>query len=70
VLVEGEDYYINENGFVVLTAKFLLKRGFCCGSGCTNCPYDYEAVPEPKRSSLLLQKKKRSYLDSDDAQQQ
>jgi hypothetical protein len=52
-LVEGEDYYLNENGLLVFTKKYLLDRGYCCGSGCKNCPYDYEAVPQPKRSYLL-----------------
>ncbi|GAC1398291.1 MAG: hypothetical protein NVSMB52_11830 [Chloroflexota bacterium] len=23
-----------------LTVWFLLDRGFCCGNGCTNCPYE------------------------------
>lgn len=36
--VEGVDYVI-ENGLFVLTRSFLLRRGFCCGSGCRNCPY-------------------------------
>ena len=58
-LSEGEDYYINDQGVFVLTAKYLLERGYCCGSGCTNCPYNYEAVPEPKRT-LLLEKKNSS----------
>ena len=22
-----------------LTAEYLLARGYCCGLGCTNCPY-------------------------------
>ena len=22
-----------------LSREFLLKRGFCCNNGCTNCPY-------------------------------
>jgi hypothetical protein len=55
-LNEGEDYYINDQGLFVLTAKYLLERGYCCGAGCTNCPYEYEAVPEPKRSQLLQKK--------------
>jgi uncharacterized protein DUF5522 len=38
--VEGEDYYI-ENGYYVFTSKFLLKRGFCCQSGCRHCPYGF-----------------------------
>ena len=35
---EGIDYYF-ENGLMVLTAHFLLKRGYCCGNKCRNCPY-------------------------------
>jgi len=34
-----EDYYINEQGFLVFTEKYHLKRGYCCGSGCKHCPY-------------------------------
>ena len=37
-LVEGLDYYL-ENGLLVFTARFLLKRGYCCESGCRHCPY-------------------------------
>ena len=52
-LVEGEDYYFNEDGYIVLTEKYHLNKGFCCGNGCKHCPYNYEAVSEPKRSNLL-----------------
>lgn len=38
-LKEGVDYYF-ENGLMVLTAHFLLKRGYCCGNGCRHCPYE------------------------------
>ena len=55
-LVEGEDYYLNEQGLLVLTEKYLLERGYCCGNGCQHCPYQYEAVPEPKRTHLLAQR--------------
>ena len=37
-LQEGLDYYI-ENGLFVFTGEFLLKRGYCCESGCRHCPY-------------------------------
>lgn len=37
-LQEGLDYYI-ENGLFVFTGTFLLRRGYCCESGCRNCPY-------------------------------
>jgi Family of unknown function (DUF5522) len=39
-LAEGEDYYL-ENGNWVFTAKYLLRRGYCCRSGCRHCPYGY-----------------------------
>lgn len=52
-LIEKEDYYINENGLLVFTEKYLLHRGTCCGNGCRHCPYDYKSVEEPKRSQLL-----------------
>lgn len=41
-LVEGEDYYV-ENGLYVFTASYLLRRGYCCGSGCRHCPYPKES---------------------------
>jgi hypothetical protein len=37
-LVEGEDYY-REGFAIVFTAKYHLKRGYCCGSSCRHCPY-------------------------------
>lgn len=53
-LAEGTDYYFNEKGLVVLTERHHLNRGYCCGLSCKHCPYLYEAVPEPKRTELLL----------------
>jgi hypothetical protein len=38
----GEDYYYNRDGFMVLTAAYLLKRGYCCQSGCLHCPYGFQ----------------------------
>ena len=51
-LVEGTDYYW-QKGLVVFTQQYHLNRGYCCGMGCRHCPYDYEAVPEPRRTELL-----------------
>jgi len=50
--IEGVDFYYNEQGLVVLTEKYHLDRGHCCGNGCRHCPYDYKNVPEPRRSAL------------------
>ncbi|MFZ9662055.1 MAG: DUF5522 domain-containing protein [Chitinophagaceae bacterium] len=55
-LKEGIDFYYNDNGQMVLTETYHLQQGFCCGNGCMHCPYEYENVPEPKKSSLLQQK--------------
>jgi hypothetical protein len=38
--VEGVDFYF-EDGLMVLTRHYLLKRGFCCKSGCRHCPYGF-----------------------------
>ena len=39
--LDPEDYYMNEEGFIVFTEKYHLKRGYCCKSGCRHCPYGY-----------------------------
>jgi hypothetical protein len=52
-LIEGEDFYYSEQGYVVLTATYHLQKGVCCGNGCRHCPYEYKNVCEPKRSELL-----------------
>jgi hypothetical protein len=38
---EDEDYYINKDGFHVLTEVYHLKRGYCCENGCFHCPWNY-----------------------------
>lgn len=37
-LQEGIDY-VMDNELMVFSAWFHLKRGYCCGNGCVNCPY-------------------------------
>jgi hypothetical protein len=36
---EQRDFYF-ENGLLVYTAAYHVKRGSCCGSGCRHCPYE------------------------------
>ncbi len=57
-LTEGIHYYINEDGYVVLTELYHLEKGYCCGNGCKHCPFNYENVPEPRRAGLLEELKK------------
>lgn len=48
--LESEDFYI-ENGLMVFTEAYHLKRGFCCGSKCRHCPYHHKNVSKEKKRS-------------------
>jgi hypothetical protein len=41
---EELDYYLNEQGFIVFTQAYHLKRGYCCGNGCLHCPYGIQNI--------------------------
>ncbi|HEY8387916.1 MAG TPA: DUF5522 domain-containing protein [Parasegetibacter sp.] len=58
-LEEGIDFYYNDEGYIVLTEKYHLDKGWCCGNGCLHCPYDFESVPEPVRTMLLEERMKK-----------
>lgn len=53
--LEPEDYYISEEGYIVFTEKYHLKRGYCCKSGCRHCPYGYD-----KKTDSFKKNKKHS----------
>jgi hypothetical protein len=36
--LRGEDFYY-EGPYLVFTAAYHLKRGYCCNSNCRHCPY-------------------------------
>lgn len=40
--LEDGDYYYSDEGYIVFTAQYLLKRGYCCTNGCKHCPYGYD----------------------------
>ena len=52
-LTEGRDYY-SEGAVIVFTARYLLRRGYCCESGCRHCPYQNVTASGP---SLIRQVK-------------
>jgi len=54
-LIEGIHFYYDNDHYMVFTEKYHLDKGFCCGNGCRHCPFNYDNVPEPKRSELLDQ---------------
>lgn len=39
---DPNEYYYMENGLLVFTAAYHLKRGYCCQSGCRHCPYGFK----------------------------
>jgi hypothetical protein len=39
--LDKDDYYYSDEGYIVFTAKYLLKRGYCCQNGCKHCPYGF-----------------------------
>ena len=36
--LQPEDFYM-EGEFLVFTAAYHLRRGYCCNSDCRHCPY-------------------------------
>ena len=43
---EGEDFYYDDEGLIVLTASYLRKRGHCCHSDCRHCPYNESSASD------------------------
>ncbi len=64
-LKEHEDYYLLPDGRLVFTAGYLERRGYCCGNGCLNCPFDYESVPEHRRARLLEARRLNTNSDAE-----
>lgn len=62
-LREGIDYY-TENGLFVFTEHFLLKRGYCCQSGCRHCPYGFQTDGHAKENKE--RQKKQGPVKADD----
>ena len=50
-LEEGKDYYM-ENGYRVMTERYLTNRGYCCANGCRHCPY----WPKAQKGNTRLRK--------------
>ncbi len=51
-LIEGEDYYISEQGhYWIFTEKYHLDRGYCCKSvkQCKHCPFQKVEKLETKK---------------------
>lgn len=49
-MTEGVDYYFNEDGLMVFTSQYHLKRGYCCKNKCKHCPWNYGKDNTPKKA--------------------
>ena len=36
---QGKDYYL-EDGRIIMTERYLKRKGACCGSGCRHCCFN------------------------------
>lgn len=44
---DESDYYF-EDGLMVFTRSYHLKRGYCCKNGCRHCPYGFKKESNDK----------------------
>jgi hypothetical protein len=61
--LEEGDYYISEEGFIVFTEKYHLKRGYCCKSGCKHCPYGYDKKTDTFKKKSIDSKNENKQSD-------
>ncbi|MEO9022361.1 MAG: DUF5522 domain-containing protein [Ginsengibacter sp.] len=54
--IEEIHFYYDSGRLMVLTEKYLLERGYCCGKGCRHCPYNYLEITDPIKRNTLRQK--------------
>ncbi|MBP6456962.1 MAG: hypothetical protein KA275_09580 [Chitinophagaceae bacterium] len=62
---DDELFYLNDKGFVVFTAQYLLDRGYCCGNSCLNCPYEYKNVANKSKIPDLIAAQKKRNVDNE-----
>lgn len=45
-ILDKDEFYYSEKGYIIFTKKFLLKRGYCCENNCKHCPYKKKKTNE------------------------
>lgn len=60
---DDELFEWNEDGKVIFTAQYLLQRGYCCGNGCRNCPFEYKNVENLQLRKKLLEAQQKRKVD-------
>jgi hypothetical protein len=62
-LVEGVDFY-REGAYVVFTAAYHLRRGYCCESGCRHlCSVNHKCQLWPSDFAGMLPRKWIALMD-------
>ncbi|MES2653641.1 MAG: DUF5522 domain-containing protein [Bacteroidota bacterium] len=56
---EQIDYYFNEEGLMVFTAAYHLKRGYCCKNKCLNCPWQYGKITNQDAAKSRINESKQ-----------
>ena len=49
--LQPTDFYYDNQGRMVMSEDYHIKRGSCCGNGCLKCPYE----PKHERGNKVLQ---------------
>ena len=66
-LIPKIDFYLDADGNMVFTKEYHLKRGYCCQSGCLNCPYKFNDPNIPSElSSAWSDEDSNDQNDDDD----
>jgi hypothetical protein len=52
--LQPNEFYYDNQGRMVMTEDYHIRRGKCCGSRCLNCPYEpqYERGNQNLKESL------------------
>lgn len=37
--LKDDEYYLMDNGLLIFTEIYHIRRGYCCGLKCKHCPY-------------------------------
>ncbi|HAW52786.1 MAG TPA: hypothetical protein DCX54_10750 [Flavobacteriales bacterium] len=52
--LEDDEFYYSQEGYIVFTEKYLLKRGHCCENACKHCPYGFKKTKKTKPNFKAL----------------
>jgi hypothetical protein len=45
--IQGIHYYL-QNGLIIMTEKYHIEKGSCCGGVCKHCPYEPKNLKDNK----------------------